>query len=163
MNVFTSVLFNTWMKTPDANCIANTLAPGVSSGVLYAFPRASGLLPKTAAQVLGIRVDVAWRASIAGVRSPKLGLLLNGTYTAKTDKCVPSRKNDACVFSTAAVGTEPIVSFGGPTDMWGLTAAELTPAIHNADNFGIAIGANNGGSVNANVCVNYVSFTVWYC
>lgn len=61
--------------------------------------------------------------------------------------------------ATAYTTTDVQVTYGGPTDLWGLT---LTDTDVNASNFGVAFRSNNNASGAATVSVDVVNIKVYY-
>lgn len=61
--------------------------------------------------------------------------------------------------ATAYTTSDVQVTYGGPSDLWGLT---LTPSDVNASNFGVAFRANNNASGSATVSVDVINIKVYY-
>jgi hypothetical protein len=60
---------------------------------------------------------------------------------------------------TGGLGT---ATYGGATDMWGLTTATLTPAIINDTDFGVYLSARRTGGGDDTATVDYMQITVYY-
>ncbi len=104
------------------------------------------------ATILGVKVEVKKRRSQVGYTFTD-----EHAYVLKAGLPVSTNYADT---STNWPSSLTYVTYGGPSDMWGLT---LTPSDVNASNFGFSIAAqNNGAGAAAGVEVDHIRTTVYY-
>lgn len=92
--------------------------------------------------ITGVKVEMEVGADVAAT-DHSVKLVVGGTIVG----------NNLAVGSALAVGSPAVRAYGGPAEMWGLTAATLDPAAVNAPDFGLvwsgkSPGAGGGGSSN---------------
>ena len=104
------------------------------------------------ATILGVKVEVKKRRGQAGYTfTDEHAIVLKAGLPVSTNYADTST-NWPASFS--------YVTYGGPTDMWGLT---LTPSDVNATNFGFSLAAqNNGAAASSGVEVDHIRITVYY-
>lgn len=149
---------NSWANpngifAPDGNYA--TVQIGLGGLVACNYLQGTGYgytLPGTAT-VLGIKVEILRKATSANTCAlTNIELVVGGSP-------IGSFRSEPA----ASIPTSPTYSsFGGPTDMWGLTTATLNPANINASNFGVLFNAFNGTSNFDTVSVDFVRITVYY-
>lgn len=101
-------------------------------------------------------------ATILGVEV--LGERKTSTGTRGKDQTVQlikggTQQGDNKASATAYTTSDVQVTYGGPTDLWGLT---LSYSDINASNFGVAFRANNNASGSATVSVDVINIKVYY-
>lgn len=108
-----------------------------------------GFAIPTGATILGVEV-LGERKTSTGTRGKDqtVQLIKGGTQQG-------NNKASATAYTTSDVQ----VTYGGATDLWGLT---LTYSDINASNFGVAFRANNNASGSATVSVDVINIKVYY-
>lgn len=104
------------------------------------------------ATIQGVKVEVKKRRGQAGYT-----ITDEHAYVLKAGLPVSTNYADT---STNWPSSFTYVTYGGPTDMWGLT---LTPSDVNATNFGFSIaGQNNGAAASSGFEIDHIRMTVFY-
>jgi hypothetical protein len=144
---------NSWSNPGNAvgsgqgSCSTVNGSAGNPSGFWNTF----GLSIPAGNTITGVRVEIKASRGTAAPANPTINIGKNES-TLGTAKNITGLANQAC-------GTgQNILSFGGPTDLWGF--ASITPAEVNSANFAVRLRAGTNGS--SQLRLNWIRVTIFH-
>lgn len=151
-----------WSNPSNATSSNNSyaVADGISAGVDPDFTsrlKATGFgfaIP-AGATILGIVAEIEVKASMTGSPGTSVDCSDNEALLVKAGTASGTNKSAAAGITT----TDTYKSFGGPTDLWGLS---LTPADVNSSDFGFQYRASFNEDNNSTISVDHIRLTVHY-
>lgn len=147
----TSVLLNSDLSDAITWSVSNGVATGVSS---YLYVSNFGLSIPSTATILGVEARVRTGATFsANVIEESVRLALSASAATM------SADNKASG-TTPSVETEFIK--GSATDLWGESAATLTPAVLNSSNFGLVYRASRNSTAASTMTLRALALRVTY-
>jgi hypothetical protein len=132
----------------NINASAFAIASGAASNYLNATNFTFSL--PTGAEIKGIEVTIGRYASRVGIQDASVYILQNGI----------SAGNNRAYTTTTWPEVETAITYGGPSDLWGLS--NWTAEMVNNENFGVTIQVINTGAGNRGAHIDYITARIYY-